>query len=75
MYFMSICPLAHIKMPGSKVMNHDALAYKWLYDLMTRPNMRIKVGCNPTISEYWAGLWECEARNNPYGIFSTCIKI
>ena len=34
-------------MPGSKVINHDALAHEWLYDLMTRPNMRIKVGCIP----------------------------
>ena len=34
-------------MPGSKVINHDVLAHEWLYDLMTRPNMRIKVGCIP----------------------------
>ena len=34
-------------MPGSKVMNHDALAQEWFHDLMTRPNMRIKVGCIP----------------------------
>ena len=33
--------------PGSKVINDDALAHEWLYDLMTRPNMRIKVGCIP----------------------------
>ena len=33
--------------PGSKVINHDALAHEWLYDLMTRPNMRIKVGYIP----------------------------
>ena len=25
-------------------MNHDALAHEWLYDLMTRPDMSIKVG-------------------------------
>ena len=31
-------------MPGSKVINHDVLAHEWLYDLMTRPDMRIKVG-------------------------------
>ena len=31
-------------MPGSKVINHDALAHKWFYDWLTRPNMRIKVG-------------------------------
>ena len=34
-------------MPGAKVINHDVLAHEWLYDLMTRPNMRIKVGCIP----------------------------
>ena len=34
-------------MPGAKVINHDALAHEWLYDLMTRPNMRIKVGYIP----------------------------
>ena len=34
-------------MPGSKVINHYALAHEWLYDLMTRPNMRIKVGRIP----------------------------
>ena len=26
-------------------MNHDVLAQEWLNGLMTRPNMRIKVGC------------------------------
>ena len=31
-------------MPGSKVINHEVLAHEWLYDLMTRPDMRIKVG-------------------------------
>jgi hypothetical protein len=32
-------------MPGSKVRNHDVLAQEWFYDLMTRPNMSIKVKC------------------------------
>ena len=30
--------------PGSKVINHDVLAQEWLYDLMTRSDMSIKVG-------------------------------
>ena len=34
-------------MPGSKVNNHVVLAHKCLYDLVTRPNMRIKVGRKP----------------------------
>ena len=34
-------------MSGAKVINHDVLAHEWLYDLMTRPNIRIKVGCIP----------------------------
>ena len=28
---------------GAKVMKHDVLAREWFYDLLTRPNMRIKV--------------------------------
>ena len=28
---------------GSKVMKHDVLAQEWFYDLLTRPNTRIKV--------------------------------
>ena len=36
--------------------------------LVTRPDRSIKVGCNPTICDYRAGLWECAARNNPAGI-------
>ena len=31
-------------MSGSKVNKHVVLAHKCLYDLVTRPNMRIKVG-------------------------------
>lgn len=34
-------------MPGSKVNKHVVLAHKCLYDLVTRPNMRIKVGRKP----------------------------
>ena len=30
-------------MSGSKVRNHDVLAQEWFYDLLTRPNMSIKV--------------------------------
>ena len=26
-------------------MKHDVLAREWFYDLLTRPNMRIKVEC------------------------------
>jgi hypothetical protein len=31
-------------MPGSKVWNHDVLAHEWFIDLVTRPDMSIKVG-------------------------------
>ena len=34
-------------MPGSKVNKRVVLAHKCLYDLVTRPNMRIKVGRKP----------------------------
>ena len=34
-------------MPGSKGLNPHELAHKCLYDLVTRPNMRIKVGRKP----------------------------
>lgn len=34
-------------MPGSKVNKHVVLAHKCLYDLVTRLNMRIKVGRKP----------------------------
>ena len=30
-------------MSVSKVRNHDVLAQEWFYDLLTRPNMSIKV--------------------------------
>ena len=38
-----LLPVFIYMIPGSKAINHDALAQKWLYGLMTRPNMRIKV--------------------------------
>ena len=28
-----------VMLPGSKAKNHDVLAQKWFYGLMTRPNM------------------------------------
>lgn len=31
-------------MPGAKAQNHDVLAQKRFYGLVTRPDMRIKVG-------------------------------
>lgn len=35
---------SHFMIPESKVITHDVLAHEWVYGLMTRPNMRIKVG-------------------------------
>ena len=32
-------------MPGSKDLNPHELAHKWVTDLVTRPDMSIKVGC------------------------------
>ncbi len=32
-------------MPRSKIINHDVLAREGFHDLVTCPNMRIKVGC------------------------------
>ena len=34
----------YILMPGSKGLNPHELAHKWVKDLMTRPDIRIKVG-------------------------------
>ena len=51
-----------------KVFPTQELAHKWAKELVTRPDRSIKVGCNPTICDYRAGLWECAARNNPAGI-------
>ena len=31
-------------MPEAKIINHNTLAQKWFYDLMTRPGMRKKRG-------------------------------
>ena len=36
--------LYNVKIPGAKAINHRVLAHKWFYGLMTRPDMRIKVG-------------------------------
>ena len=38
---------------GAKVMKHDVLAREWFYDLLTRPNMRIKVGRMPRDIRIW----------------------
>ena len=32
-------------MPGSKGLNLDELAHRWVKDFVTRPDMSIKVGC------------------------------
>ncbi len=56
-------------MPRSKVQIHGMFTCQWMKDFMTRPEMRKKWGRGPMISESRAGLWECEARNNPFGIF------
>ena len=42
---------------------------------MTRPNMSKKWGRGPMDCEYWEGLWEREARNNPGITFDALINI
>ena len=59
--------------PGSKVLFHGKLACQWKKDFMTRPNMSKKWGRGPADCEYWAGLWERVARNNPVESFCTVI--
>lgn len=61
--------------PGAKVKNHDVLAHEWFLNFMPRPNMSIKEERKRLICEYWAGLWEYEVRNNPYGIIYKNIKL
>ncbi len=46
-------------MPGTKGLSPHELAHKRVKDLGTRPDVSIK------ICEYWVGLWERVARNNP----------
>ncbi len=42
----------------SKVILHVMLAYKWRYDLLTRPTMRMNWGRNPMRIRIVGGLWE-----------------
>ena len=62
------CVTDDIRYRGHKIFRPQELAHGWVKDLVTRPDRSIKVGCNPTICDYRAGLWECAARNNPAGI-------
>ena len=63
----------------SKLIFHDMLACRWEREFMTRPSMRMKWGKSATGIRIEAGLWECEARNNPcnrrFGCFDTRINI
>ena len=61
--------------PASKVGFHGKLACQWKADFMTRPNMSKKWGRGPMDCEYWEGLWEREARNNPGIIFDALINL
>ena len=59
------CVTDDIRYQGHKMFSTQELAHKCGKHLVTRPDRSIKVGCNPTICDYRAGLWECAARNNP----------
>ena len=52
-------------MPGAKGLSPHELVHRLVKDLRTRPDIRISWDDNPTICEYWVGLWECVARSNP----------
>ena len=62
------CVTDDIWYQGHKMFPTQELTHKCGKHLVTRPDRSIKVGCNPTICDYRAGLWECAARNNPAGI-------
>ena len=61
-------------MPGSKVNKHVVLAHKCLYDLVTRPNMRIKVGRKPHDIRILGRIVGVQSTEQSVGIFSTYIK-
>ncbi len=48
-----------------KAIPHVVLARKWGNGFIARPDMSMKRGEATRECEYWGGLWECEARNNP----------
>ena len=58
-------------MPGSKVNKHVVLAHKCLYDLVTRPNMRIKVGRKPHDIRILGRIVGVQSTEQSVGIFST----
>lgn len=60
-------------MPGSKVNKHVVLAHKCLYDLVTRPNMRIKVGRKPHDIRILGRIVGVQSTEQSVGIFSTYI--
>ena len=60
-------------MPGSKVNKHIVLAHKCLYDLVTRPNMRIKVGRKPHDIRILGRIVGVQSTEQSVGIFSTHI--
>ena len=60
-------------MPGSKVIDRVVLAHKWFYDFMTRPNIRMKMGClsrDIQILGGIVGVHGTEQWNDPYDIFT-----
>ena len=51
---------------GSKALSPRKLACRWGQWAWDPPYMSKKWGRGPTDCEWRVGLWECEARNNPY---------
>ncbi len=48
-----------------KILLSPLLAQEWKHDLMTRPDISIKVERKPHDMRILGGLWECNAPSNP----------
>ena len=44
MFYIEVFHYFYYMMPGSKGLSPHELAHRWVKDLMTRPDMSIKVG-------------------------------
>ena len=54
--------------PGSKGLNPHELAHRWVKDLGTRPNMRIKVGRMPHDMRIWGRIVGVRSTKQSVGI-------
>ncbi len=57
--------------PGAKGLNPHELAHRWVKDLGTRPNMRIKVGRMPHDIRIWGRIVGVRSTKQSVGIIES----